>query len=572
MRLSKPTLVLLIVVFAALLFLPFLGRVHLFDWDEINFAECSREMMKLHDYTRVYVDYKPFWEKPPMFFWMQSSAMQLFGVTEFAARFPNAICGIVTLLVVFLCGSRIYDTKFGVLWALAYGGSLFPNMYFKSGIIDPWFNLFTFLSLYNFILYHWKRNGFDKPGAQKSQLYYVVWSGIFMGLAVLTKGQVALMVFMLALGVYFIYNRLRFFFSWWHALLFLVVATLVTATWYGYETYTRGPWFINEFLKYQWRLFTTHDADQAGFFGYHYIVLLIGCFPASILAIPSFFRSKYNGRWDRDFKKWMQTLFWVVTVLFTIVQSRIIHYSSLAWFPVTFLAAYSLYKWDRKELLFKKYVNILLGVLGGLISLAILGVAVIGLNVHRLAPYVEDTFARGNMEADVHWSGFEGAIGLLMVAALIAGIRYLSQRRYNRAAVTLFAGTAIVIFFASAIIVPKVERYSQGADIDFFIARQGEDCYVHTLGFKSYGDLFYTMKEKPANLNSYDQNWLLTGPIDKPVYFVTKVDRVQHWENGQFPDLKELYRKNGFVFLKREVPPPPPPAPVPPPPPPKGSN
>jgi 4-amino-4-deoxy-L-arabinose transferase-like glycosyltransferase len=566
MRFSKITIIGLIAVFAALLFIPFLGRVHLFDWDEINFAECSREMMKLHDYTRVYVDYKPFWEKPPMFFWMQSSAMHWFGVTEFAARFPNAICGIVTLIVVFICGSRIYDQRLGILWALAYGGSLFPNMYFKSGIIDPWFNLFTFLSLYNFILYHWKRNGLEKSGLQKSQLYYVVWSGIFMGLAVLMKGQVALMVFMLALGIYFIYNRFKFFFSWWHALLFLIVATLVTCTWYGYETYTRGPWFINEFLKYQWRLFTTHDADQAGFFGYHYIVILIGCFPASILAIPSFFRSKYNGRWDRDFKKWMQILFWVVTGLFTIVQSRIIHYSSMAWFPVTFLAAYSVYKWERKELVYKKYVGVLLGIFGGLISLAILGVAIIGLNVHKLAPYVEDSFARGNMEADVKWSGFEGIIGILMVIALIAGIRYLGKRRYSRAALTLFTGTAIVIFFASAIIVPKVERYSQGANIDFFIARQGEDCYVHTLGFKSYGDLFYTQKEKPTNLNSYDQNWLLTGPIDKPVYFVTKIDRVQHWENGQFPELKELYRKNGFVFLKRDVPAPPPPPPPPPPP------
>jgi len=551
MRLNKTTTILLIAVFAALLFLPFLGRVHLFDWDEINFAECSREMIKMNDYTRVYVDFKPFWEKPPMFFWMQSTAMKMFGVTEFAARFPNALCGIVTLIVVFVCGSRIYDRKFGILWALAYGGSLFPNMYFKSGIIDPWFNLFTFLALYNFILYHWKRNGYDKPGLQRSQLTYVFWSGVFMGLAVLTKGQVALMVFMLSLGVYFIYNRFKFFFNWGHALLFLFVAFLVTFTWYGYETIKRGPWFINEFLKYQWRLFTTHDADQAGFFGYHYIVLLVGCFPASILAIPSFFKAKYNGRWDRDFKKWMQILFWVVTVLFTIVQSRIIHYSSMAWFPVTFLAAYSIYKWDRRELIYKKYVGVSLAILGGLISVLILGVAVIGLNVRKLAPYVEDTFARANMEADVQWSGFEGAIGLLMVVALIIGIRYLSKQRFSRAALALFSGTAVVIFFASAIIVPKVERYSQGADIDFFIARQGEDCYVHTLGFKSYGDLFYTHKEKPTNLNSYDQNWLLTGPIDKPVYFVTKVDREQHYK---YPELKELYRKNGFVFLKRDVP------------------
>jgi 4-amino-4-deoxy-L-arabinose transferase-like glycosyltransferase len=553
MRFNKTTYLILIGLLAAALFIPFLGRVHLFDWDEINFAECSREMIKMHDYTRVYVDFKPFWEKPPMFFWMQSTAMKIFGVNEFSSRLPNALCGIVTLLIVFSIGRRIYDTKFGVLWALAYGGSLFPNMYFKSGIIDPWFNLFTFLSLYYFILYHWKRNGYDKEGLRSKPLVYVLWSGVFMGLAVLMKGQVALMMFLLALGVYWITNRFRFYFGWGHAALFLLVALLVTSTWYGYETFTRGPWFINEFLKYQWRLFTTHDADQKGFLGYHYVVLLIGCFPASVLAIPSFFKTRSDNRYDHDFKKWMLILFWVVTVLFTIVQSRIIHYSSMAWFPLTFLAAYSLYKWERKEMAYKKYVGVLLAILGGLISLLLLGVAFIGLNVKKLAPYVDDTFARGNMEAEVHWSGWEGGVGLLLVVTIIAGLWRLRRQEFNKAAWTFFVGTALVIFLASAVIVPKVERYSQGAAIDFFIQRQGEDCYVHTLGYRSYGDLFYTMKEPPTNLNSYNEDWLLEGAIDKPVYFVSKVDRVDKYLS-KYPDLKELYRKNGFVFLKRDLP------------------
>lgn len=551
MRLSKNQIIIFIFIIAALFFIPFLGRVYLFDWDEVNFAECSREMIKLNDYSRVYINFKPFWEKPPMFFWMQSTAMKIFGVTELAARFPNAVCGIITLIVVFICGSKIYDKKFGILWALAFGGSLFPNMYFKSGIIDPWFNLFTFLSLYNFILYHWARNKFDKDGLKKNPFYYVAWSGIFMGLAVLTKGQVSLMVFLLALGVYFIYNRFRFYFNWWHAILFLIIAAAVTVTWYGYETIKNGPSFISEFFKYQYRLFTTHDAGQKGFFGYHFIVLLIGCFPASILAIPSFFKKNYTSKFDKDFKKWMQILFWVVTILFTIVQSRIIHYSSLAWFPLTFLAAYSLYKWDLKQLNYKKYVGVFIAVLGGIISLFVLAIPYLAMNLKSFISYVKDPFAKEMMKADVHWSGLEGIVGLLMIISIIIGIRSLSKNRFQKAACVLFGGTAIVIFLASAIIVPKVERYTQGAAIDFFIQRQGEDCYVNTLGYFSYAQLFYVKKEKPTNLSSYDEQWLLTGDIDKPAYFVSKVDRIDKYK--QYTELKELYRKNGFIFLKRDV-------------------
>ena len=552
MRLSKIQIIIFIAILAAIFFIPFLGRVHLFDWDEVNFAECSREMLKLHDYSRVYINFKPFWEKPIMFIWMQSGAMRIFGVTDFAARFPNAVCGIVTLVVIFICGSRIYDKKFGVLWALAFGGSLFPNMYFKSGIIDPWFNLFTFLSLYNFILYHWVRNGFDKKGLNHNPIYYVVWSGIFMGLAILTKGQVSLMIFLLALGVYLIYNRFRFYFNWWHALLYLIVAAIVTATWYGYETAKNGPWFITEFLKYQYRLFTTHDAGQKGFFGYHYIVLLIGCFPASLLAIPSFFKSTYTSRYDKDFKKWMQIFFWVITVLFTIVQSRIIHYSSMAWFPVSFLAAYSIYKWDLKQMNYKKYVGVFIAIIGGVISLFILSLPYFAMNLKKFAPGVKDKFVNAMMQADVHWSGLEGIVGLIMIISIIIGISKLNKNKFKQAAWVLFGGTAIVIFLASAIIVPKVERYTQGAAIDFFIQRQGEDCYVNTLGYFSYAQLYYVRKEIPTNPNSYDEQWLLTGKIDKPAYFVSRVDRIDQYK--QYTDLKELYRKNGFVFLKRDVP------------------
>ena len=552
MKLLLRNEVIIIVIIGLMLFLPFLGAVHLFDWDEVNFAECSREMMVLNDYTRVYVDFKPFWEKPPMYFWMQSTAMEIFGITEFAARFPNALCGIATLLVLFICGTKLFDRKFGLFWALAYGGSLFPNMYFKSGIIDPWFNLFIFLAIYFLIFYHWKRNEYDKPDLHRKLITYVCFSGLFMGLAILTKGQVALMVFLLILGVYFVYNRFRIYFNWIHVLVFLLSTFLVTLTWYGYETAKNGTWFITEFLRYQYRLFTTHDAGQKGFFGYHFVVILLGCFPASVFAISSFFRTTSNTRYEKDFKIWMLITFWVVTILFTIVKSRIIHYSSLAWFPVAFLAAYSFYKWERKEKPFQPYIIYFIAIIGGLIALALTILPIFAMNLRKFIPYVKDEFTKEAMNADVQWSGLESIAGVLMFIILYKGIKSLRKKKYITSAWTFFGGTAIVIFLASSIIVPKVERYSQGAAIDFFIQRQGEDCYVETLGYKSYADLYYTQKVKPENENSYDLQWLLTGDIDKPVYFASKINRID--EYMQYKDLKELYRKNGFVFLKREIP------------------
>jgi len=49
----------LIIACGLLLFVPYLGEVHLFDWDELNFAESSREMLVTGDYFTVKIDYSP---------------------------------------------------------------------------------------------------------------------------------------------------------------------------------------------------------------------------------------------------------------------------------------------------------------------------------------------------------------------------------------------------------------------------------------------------------------------------------------------------------------------------------
>ncbi|HQU40655.1 MAG TPA: glycosyltransferase family 39 protein, partial [Chitinophagales bacterium] len=109
----------LLALVTGVVLLPGLGVAHLFDWDEINFAEIAREMTVSGNYSQPTMRFLPFWEKPPLFFWLQALGMEVFGVGEFAARLPNVICGMITIPLLYTIGRRLFDETFGMIWAMA---------------------------------------------------------------------------------------------------------------------------------------------------------------------------------------------------------------------------------------------------------------------------------------------------------------------------------------------------------------------------------------------------------------------------------------------------------------------
>lgn len=537
-----------LVILGALLYLPFLGGVHLFDWDEINFAEISREMLLTGDYGRIYINFEPFWEKPPFFFWLQSSAMAIFGVGEYAARFPNAICGILTLVVLYRMGRQLYNHRFGLIWALTYFGTVLPLLYFKSSIIDPWFNFFIFTGLYGFILFHWKKNEFDLE-LKGNKWLYLFLGGFLIGLGIITKGPVAYLIAALTMGVYWVYQRFRFYVNVPQFLFFSLAASLITLSWYGIETGKNGPWFILEFNRYQYRLFSTPDAGHKGFFGYHFAVLLVGCFPASIFAIRSFWKMPETEKlYQADFRKWMKYLFFVVLILFSIVKSKIVHYSSMCYFPLTFLAAVVLYQIIEGKIAFNRAMRIGLWSVAGLYMLLTISLPFLAGHLDVLKPLFKDPFAVANMDAQVHWTGFEIIPGLFLFALLLYSLPKFRSDAWT-AFRLLFLGTGVFVMLTLIFFIKRIEGYSQRAAIEFCEKRVGEDCYVITDGYKSYVHLFYARKPKVSNPKSWDKEWLLHGAIDKDVYAITKIDRTEELEN--IPEFKEIGRKNGFVFYKR---------------------
>ncbi|WP_160713859.1 ArnT family glycosyltransferase [Chitinophaga solisilvae] len=538
---------LLIALIAALLFIPFLGAVHLFDWDEINFAEAAREMIVSHNYSQVQIDFRPFWEKPPLFIWMQAGSMLLFGVNDFAARFPNAVIGIATLVSLFAIGKKLTDDKFGLWWVLIYAGSWLPHFYFKSGIIDPTFNLFIFLAIY--FAY--------RVTYSARALNMAILSGVFLGLAVLTKGPVAILVAMLTLLVYWVWNKGRIHLKFSHLGLIALFACLTTLLWFGYEILSHGWWFVNEFVQYQIRLLTTEDAGHGGPFFYHWIVLLLGCFPASAFLF-TYFQGKKKSIYNntpavaemKDFKVWMWVLFWVVLILFSIVKTKIVHYSSLCYFPLTFLAAVQVYKLSEGKIRMRGWNIALLLVIGIVLGIAIAALPLAGLYKDKLIPYIGDKFAVANLQAQVQWSAAEACYGLGYVLLVIISAILLIRHKTTNGLICLFISTILVIQVTVVHFVPKVERYSQGAAIDFFKSLQGKDVYVKALGYHSYAQHYYSREMPHSNPDYYNTGWLLNGKIDKPAYFICRITDAEEFIHH--PNLEVIGEKNGFVFLKRK--------------------
>ncbi len=518
-----------------------LGSVHLFDWDEINFAESAREMLLTGDYLNVQINFEIFWEKPPFFIWLQALSMSVFGINEFAARFPNALAGAVTLVTLFNIGKALKNRLFGALWVISYVGSLLPFLYFKSGIIDPWFNLFIFLGLYFFIKYQ----------QTDSNIKNIIFSGFFIGMSMLTKGPVGLLIFLLSIGVFFALNHSNFKLKIRDILMFSSVFIFIGGFWFILQIINGNSQIIQDFIIYQIRLFKTKDAGHGGFLFYHFIILFFGVFPASVFALRSFIQFKETDEKTVIFTKWMKILFWVVLILFTIVKTKIVHYSSLCYFPITYLATDVIYKLYHRKIGFSKIYVYIIGSIGTFLGIIVLLLPTLEIFKKKIiaSGLIKDAFATGNLQANVHWSPAVYAIGLFMIFGSLMSIKLIKQKDSKHRYTGIFFTTALFTYSALFFVVPKVEKYSQNAAIEFYQSHAGEDAYIETLGFKSYAHLYYFRKKANMHVDK-NEEWFGKGNIDKPVYFVCKNFRKKDYQK-RYPELKELYEKNGFVFFKR---------------------
>src|SRR5258708_3196908 len=86
-----------------------LGSLPLVGPDEPRYAEVAREMFARRDLITPTLGGLPWFEKPPLLYWLTIAGYRVIGVGEYAARLAPAICGLLTAVVVYAIGRTIED-------------------------------------------------------------------------------------------------------------------------------------------------------------------------------------------------------------------------------------------------------------------------------------------------------------------------------------------------------------------------------------------------------------------------------------------------------------------------------
>lgn len=324
----RPQLVLAAI--AALVFFVNLGSTHLWDVDEAIFSQAAKEMHARGDAVVPYFNGQVFPDKPAMMYWLMIAAFEMFGPTEFAARFWSAVFGIGCVLLTYRLARLLFSPSVAFWSGLILATSLNFDVIARAATPDSFLVFFSTLAVLLFVAgtataqpRSGEPNERNAPWAGQTHFepswlcYALVYAA--MGLGVLTKGPIGILLPTSTIGLFLLIVRApsvqrsaragwrgqlettarwlarvfaprHVFETIWSMRPLTAVAMVlaVAGPWYLWVGLaTGGEWLVGFFGVHNFGRFLNSMDNHRGPIYYYLIAIAVGLFPWSVLAGPS---------------------------------------------------------------------------------------------------------------------------------------------------------------------------------------------------------------------------------------------------------------------------------------------
>lgn len=252
-----------------------IGSYALMDVDETRYVSMARDMFHSKDFLTLYLNGEYFFEKPPLYFWGECLSFALFGkVNEFTARFPVALYGTLSTLLVYFTGKKFVSPRYGFISALILATTLEFVMLAKFAILDIVVTAcIGFSVMFGFLTQIVK----DENKKYFWWLFY-----IFSGLAVMAKGIPGFIVpFAVMFFVTLANKTFKEVFKPQNIIIGFVLFFLIVLPWHIVMFKIHDPLFFNEYIMKHHinRFFSSSQIDREQPFYFYILTLLWGLIP-----------------------------------------------------------------------------------------------------------------------------------------------------------------------------------------------------------------------------------------------------------------------------------------------------
>ena len=272
-----------IAAFLALLFIYLSGisSMGLIGPDEPRYASIGREMARSGDWITPTLWGAPWFEKPPLLYWMIAASFRLGVPQDWAPRLPVALFSVAFLVAFFFLLRREFG---GAVAALATGilstSALWMGFSHAAATDLPMAATFSLAVLLLSL---------DLDGGPKT--LYRVLAGALLGLSVLAKAFVPLVLVV----PYLWFTRARWR-SWFHPAGWIAFG-IVAVPWFALVTLRHGGAFWNVFLfEHQLGRFASSALQHVQPFWFYVPVVLVAMLPWTLFVPFAVSRGLYQDR------------------------------------------------------------------------------------------------------------------------------------------------------------------------------------------------------------------------------------------------------------------------------------
>jgi 4-amino-4-deoxy-L-arabinose transferase-like glycosyltransferase len=175
-----------------------LGAIGLVGPDEPRYASIARTMAQTGDWVTPRLWGHPWFEKPILYYWAAAASFKLFGVSEWAARLPNALAALAGALLLALAAWRLWGGRAARLALVIFPTSIGIFAFARAATMDMLLTVSVEAAMVTALFalprttptaHSWRRHKFRVGPRLRLALV-----GAFIGLGTLAKGPVAIIL------------------------------------------------------------------------------------------------------------------------------------------------------------------------------------------------------------------------------------------------------------------------------------------------------------------------------------------------------------------------------------------